>query len=173
MLRPVCATLFGFLVFKCVYLGFIFYYNTFENLKRDNNHKTNQNLGELLNTKILKVESSGVRRILAPSIRTQPCAHRHTGLCLSLRPTVSAHKGACRSSLPDSSAWFRTLRHGKKVAPRAPPPCTCPAKAPIATLWGTSSARFQLHKKETCLTILSFFKKANLHLPIPLFEHKL
>lgn len=56
MLRPVCTTLFGFSVFKCVYLAFIFYYNTIENLKRNNDYKTNQNHGELLNTKILKVE---------------------------------------------------------------------------------------------------------------------
>lgn len=56
MLRPVCATLFGFSVFMCVYLDFIFYYNTFENLKRNNDYKPNQNHSELLNTKILTVE---------------------------------------------------------------------------------------------------------------------
>lgn len=116
-----------------------------------------------------------VIRILARSICTQPCTHRHTRLCLFPRLDLSAHTGACWSSLPDSSAWFRTLRHRKKVAPSAPPSCACPAKAPIAILWGTSLAHFQLHKKETCLVILSLslLFKANLHLPIPLFEHKL
>lgn len=83
-----------------------------------------------------------VIRVLAWSICTQPCTHRHTRLCLFPRLDLSAHTGACWSSLPDSSAWFRTLRHRKKAAPSAPPSCACPAKAPIATLWGTSSFPF-------------------------------